>query len=53
MALGQRIDEHIGSQVDLVLDSGVGGLEGSTVIDLTGPEPVVLREGKGPVEGLW
>ena len=49
----ERIDEHIGSQVDLVLDSGVGGLEGSTVIDLTGPEPVVLREGKGPVEGLW
>lgn len=49
----ERIDEHIGSQVDLVLDSGIGGLEGSTVIDLTGAEPAVLREGKGPVEGLW
>jgi tRNA threonylcarbamoyl adenosine modification protein (Sua5/YciO/YrdC/YwlC family) len=48
----ERIDEHIGHQVDLVIDGGIGGLEGSTVIDLTQGAPVVLREGKGPVEGL-
>jgi tRNA threonylcarbamoyl adenosine modification protein (Sua5/YciO/YrdC/YwlC family) len=48
----ERIDEHIGHQVDLVIDGGIGGLEASTVIDLTEGEPKVLREGKGAVEGL-
>ncbi len=49
----ERIDEHIGHQVDLVIDGGIGGLEGSTVVDLTQDPPVVLREGKGSVEGLF
>lgn len=48
----ERIHEHIGHQVDLVIDGGLGGLQGSTVIDLANGEPVVLREGKGPVAGL-
>jgi tRNA threonylcarbamoyl adenosine modification protein (Sua5/YciO/YrdC/YwlC family) len=48
----ERIEEHIGHQVDIVIDGGIGGLEGSTVIDLTQSPPVVLREGKGSVEGL-
>jgi tRNA threonylcarbamoyl adenosine modification protein (Sua5/YciO/YrdC/YwlC family) len=48
----ERIDEHLGYQVDLVIDGGIGGLEGSTVIDLSQGEPVILREGKGPVEDL-
>ena len=48
----KRIDEHLGYQVDLVIDGGIGGLEGSTVIDLSQGEPVILREGKGPVDGL-
>jgi tRNA threonylcarbamoyl adenosine modification protein (Sua5/YciO/YrdC/YwlC family) len=48
----ERIDEHLGYQVDLVIDGGIGGLEGSTVIDLSQGEPVILREGKGPVDGL-
>jgi tRNA threonylcarbamoyl adenosine modification protein (Sua5/YciO/YrdC/YwlC family) len=48
----ERIDEHIGHQVDLVIDGGIGGLEGSTVIDLSLGAPAVLREGKGPVDGL-
>lgn len=34
-------------QVDLVLDGGYCGIEPSTVVDLTGPEPVVTRKGKG------
>jgi tRNA A37 threonylcarbamoyladenosine synthetase subunit TsaC/SUA5/YrdC len=42
----------LGYQVDLVIDGGIGGLEGSTVIDLSQGEPVILREGKGPVDGL-
>ncbi|MDN3725049.1 L-threonylcarbamoyladenylate synthase [Aequorivita sp. SDUM287046] len=36
--------------VDAVIDGGYGGNIPSTVIDLTGPEPVVLREGKGSLE---
>jgi tRNA threonylcarbamoyl adenosine modification protein (Sua5/YciO/YrdC/YwlC family) len=38
--------------LDLVLDAGPGGLEPSTVVDLTGPEPVVVREGAGPIDDL-
>jgi tRNA threonylcarbamoyl adenosine modification protein (Sua5/YciO/YrdC/YwlC family) len=37
-------------QIDLVLDAGSCGAEPSTVIDLTGDEPVVVRAGKGSLE---
>lgn len=47
------IEENVGHQVDLVVDGGIGGLEGSTVIDLSGDEPEVLRAGKGTVDGLF
>jgi len=33
--------------VDLFLDTGPGGLEPSTIIDLTEEEPVLVRQGKG------
>ena len=33
--------------VDLVIDGGYGGNLASTIIDLSGFEPIVLREGKG------
>ena len=46
------IQDHIGHGIDLILDGGVTLNEPSTVIDLTGQVPVVLREGKGPVEGV-
>lgn len=35
--------------VDLVIDGGYGDNVGSTIIDLSGYEPVVIREGKGDV----
>jgi len=38
-----RLEHH----VDLVLDAGACGVEMSTVIDLTGDIPVLVREGKG------
>ena len=38
--------------LEMVLDAGYGGMEASTMIDLTGPEPVVVREGAGPVEDV-
>jgi tRNA threonylcarbamoyl adenosine modification protein (Sua5/YciO/YrdC/YwlC family) len=33
--------------VDLVIDGGYGDNVGSTIIDLSGYEPIVIREGKG------
>ncbi|WP_293890216.1 L-threonylcarbamoyladenylate synthase [Flavobacterium sp.] len=33
--------------VDLVIDGGYGDNVGSTIIDLSGYEPVIIREGKG------
>ena len=39
--------EQYGKKVDLVIDGGAGGNEPSTVVDCTGDEPVVLRQGKG------
>ncbi|RKY82515.1 threonylcarbamoyl-AMP synthase [candidate division KSB1 bacterium] len=44
-----EIEHQFGSLVDVILDSGVLGLEPSSVIDLTGEIPVVLRYGKGDV----
>ncbi|MEQ8954432.1 MAG: Sua5/YciO/YrdC/YwlC family protein, partial [Gammaproteobacteria bacterium] len=34
-------------QVDLIIDGGFGGIDESTVIDLTGDVPELLREGLG------
>lgn len=45
-----EINEMYGHQVDLVVDGGIGGAIPSTIVDCTGPEPVVLREGLGPIE---
>jgi len=36
--------------VDYVIDGGYGDNVASTVIDLTGNEPVLIREGKGSIE---
>jgi tRNA threonylcarbamoyl adenosine modification protein (Sua5/YciO/YrdC/YwlC family) len=36
--------------LDRILDVGAGGFDPSTVIDLTGDDPVVTREGAGPVD---
>ncbi|MEM9070711.1 MAG: L-threonylcarbamoyladenylate synthase [Myxococcota bacterium] len=39
-------------QADLLLDAGWGGIDPSTVLDLTGSEPQIVREGAGPIDGL-
>jgi tRNA threonylcarbamoyl adenosine modification protein (Sua5/YciO/YrdC/YwlC family) len=36
--------------VDIVIDGGYGDNIGSTIIDLTGNEPIVIREGKGSLD---
>ncbi len=46
----ELIFEKWDNLVDLVIDGGYGGNIPSTVIDLTGDEPVVIREGKGSLE---
>ena len=38
--------------VDLVVDGGYGDNIGSTIIDLSGDEPIVVREGKGSLDIL-
>jgi tRNA threonylcarbamoyl adenosine modification protein (Sua5/YciO/YrdC/YwlC family) len=38
--------------VDMVIDGGYGDNIGSTIIDLSGFEPVVVREGKGSLDLL-
>jgi len=42
-----EIFERIGHAVDVVLDGGNCGLEPTTVVDLSGEAPEVLRSGKG------
>lgn len=43
----EAILDVLGNQVDLIIDSGECGHEPTTVVDLTGDYPEVLRVGKG------
>lgn len=43
----ELIAEALGGSVDIVVDAGRGGLVPSTVVDCTGSEPEVTRQGKG------
>ena len=45
----QEIRARLEHQLDLVVDAGPCGVEPSTVIDLTGEAPTVLRVGRGPL----
>lgn len=47
---GWTIKELLDHQVDAVIDSGDCGVEPTTVVDLTGDEPVVERVGAGDPE---
>ena len=46
----ELIFEKWQDKVDIVIDGGYGENVASTIIDLTGHEPVVVREGKGDVD---
>lgn len=43
----ELIAEKYENIVDLVIDGGYGGIEGSTVVDCTSGEPEIMRQGKG------
>ena len=43
----ERIRERLEKLVDLIVDGGACAMEPTTVIDLTGTEPVLVRQGRG------
>ena len=49
LADAQEIRERLARRLDLIIDAGPCGTQPSTVLDLTGDEPQVLRKGKGPL----
>ena len=46
------IKEQLGHGLELILDGGYKPSDPSSVVDLTGPEPVVVRQGKGDCSDL-
>ena len=47
----EEIFEEFKYKVDLVIDGGIGGIYHSTIVDCTGDEPVITRQGIG--ELIW
>lgn len=52
MTDADTIRARLEHQLDLIIDAGDCGIEPTTVVDLTGEAPVLLRRGAGPVEVL-
>ena len=44
-----EIEKHCGDQVDLIIDAGILPNDPSSVVDLSGDEPKIIRRGKGDV----
>lgn len=44
------IEERFANLVDIIIDGGTGGVHPSTIIDCTGDQPSLLREGKGAAD---
>ena len=45
-----EIRDRLEHEVDLVIDGGYCGVEPTTVLDLTGPAPRLMRQGRGDAE---
>ena len=43
----EEIRDRLGHAIDLVIEAGACGPEATTVIDLTGGGPVLVRAGRG------
>lgn len=48
----EDISLHLGHGLDMVLDAGVMDAPPSSVVDLSGPYPVVIREGAGDLSWI-
>ena len=48
----EAIRTRLEHQVDLILDGGTCGIEPTTVIDLSEPEPILIRKGKGDISSF-
>lgn len=48
----QQIRQRFEHQIDAVIDAGACALQPTTVVDLTGSEPVLLRQGRGDLAAL-
>jgi tRNA threonylcarbamoyl adenosine modification protein (Sua5/YciO/YrdC/YwlC family) len=46
------IEHRLGKQIDLMIDGESGKHEPTTVIDMTGDEPMVARVGSGPIDRM-
>lgn len=49
LAEPEAIKDILGHQIDLIIDGGHCGVTPTTVVDLTGESPQILREGKGDI----
>jgi tRNA A37 threonylcarbamoyladenosine synthetase subunit TsaC/SUA5/YrdC len=48
----EDIEHRLAKQIDLMIDGEPGRHEPTTVIDMTGDEPMVVRVGVGPIEQM-
>jgi tRNA A37 threonylcarbamoyladenosine synthetase subunit TsaC/SUA5/YrdC len=48
----EEIRDRLQKEVELVIDSGVVPYEPTTIIDLTGANPEITRQGSGIAENL-
>lgn len=44
------IQSRFGKVVDMVIDGGIGGMQYSTIVDMTDEQPEIIRQGLGVVE---
>jgi tRNA threonylcarbamoyl adenosine modification protein (Sua5/YciO/YrdC/YwlC family) len=49
---GEHIRERLDYQIDFILDAGACGVQPTTIIDLTGAEAVLVRQGRGDIAAL-
>jgi len=49
---GEHIVERIGNDLDFIVDAGACGVQPTTIVDLTGREVVLVRQGRGAIEPL-
>lgn len=47
-----EIRDRLEKRIDLIIEAGACGLEMTTVVDLTGPAPELVRAGRGPLAPL-